>query len=119
MTYAAQRAPEQHAIDPVCGMTIPIADAPTRDFEGVTYHFCSELCVSRFDRDGMAYLATARLDLAGWGQTPMPGFLMPPLPAEGSRSARPAAPARDRDEPPRNTGGRPQPRQSSLSSVLR
>lgn len=85
MTANPQRATEDRAIDPVCGMTIASSGAPSRTFEGVTYHFCSELCLTRFDRDGIAYVAAARLNLEGWGRTPTPGFLMPPLPANVSR----------------------------------
>jgi YHS domain-containing protein len=60
-------------IDPVCGMTITKAQAPfTRVHAGATYHLCSVACASRFDADGDAYAAVARLDLPGWGRTPHP-----------------------------------------------
>ena len=49
---------DQHAVDPVCGMTIPTQGAITRRRDGKTYYFCSEMCASRFDAD----LATSRLD---------------------------------------------------------
>ena len=66
-------------IDPVCGMTIFPGEL-TREFEGEQFHFCSALCMSRFDEDAAAYAAVSRLNLDGWGRTPTPGFLMPPLP---------------------------------------
>ena len=67
--------PAQEAIDPVCGMTIPTDGAITREYEGATYYFCSEICATRFDQDAVAYIAASRLNLDGWGQTPTPGFL--------------------------------------------
>lgn len=70
----------QSVIDPVCGMTITPIDDLFRDFEGERFHFCSRLCQGRFDEDGAAYAAVSRLNLDGWGRTPVPGFLMPPLP---------------------------------------
>lgn len=63
------------AVDPVCGMTIDIAGAITREHDGSVYHLCSELCAGRFDTDGDAYVAVSKLRLEGWGQTPKPGFL--------------------------------------------
>jgi YHS domain-containing protein len=60
-------------IDPVCGMTISRAEAPhQRELEGNTYFLCSAGCASRFDTDGVAYAAAAKLDLPGWGRTPHP-----------------------------------------------
>jgi YHS domain-containing protein len=60
-------------VDPVCGMTITIAQAPyTREHGGVTYHLCSIECRAKFDADGAAYAAVARLNLPGWGETPHP-----------------------------------------------
>ena len=67
--------PNESAIDPVCGMTIATDGALTREYEAAVYHFCSELCASRFDSDAVAYIAASRLGLDGWGQTPAPGFL--------------------------------------------
>jgi P-type Cu+ transporter len=69
---------ESKAIDPVCGMTIPTTGATQRHHDGHTYYLCSELCVARFDLDAMAYVATSKLNLKGWGRTPTPGFLLPP-----------------------------------------
>lgn len=69
---------ESKAIDPVCGMTIPTTGAIKRVYEGETYYLCSDLCVGRFDQDAMAYVATSKLNLKGWGRTPTPGFLLPP-----------------------------------------
>jgi YHS domain-containing protein len=66
---------DESAIDPVCGMTIAIDGALTRELEARTYHFCSKRCVRKFDRDAVAYVAASRLNLEGWGRTPTPGFL--------------------------------------------
>jgi len=63
----------EHVIDPVCGMTITKTQAPfSRDHQTVTYYLCSKECAARFDADGEAYVATARLGLPGWGETPHP-----------------------------------------------
>ena len=69
---------DSKVVDPVCGMTIAKNCCTVREHEGQTYYLCSELCVVRFDEDAAAYVAVSRLGLQGWGQTPMPGFLMPP-----------------------------------------
>jgi YHS domain-containing protein len=60
-------------IDPVCGMTISMSQAPFNRLHGdATYHFCSIECTLKFDADSDAYAAVARLNLPGWGQTPHP-----------------------------------------------
>ena len=65
--------PHRDVIDPVCGMTITTVQAPfARDHAGVTYYLCSIECCGKFDADGAAYVAAARLDLPGWGETPHP-----------------------------------------------
>lgn len=58
------------ATDPVCGMRLDPAGAPaTREHRGVTYHFCSVWCATKFDDDAEAYLAAARLrDASGDGE---------------------------------------------------
>jgi YHS domain-containing protein len=67
----------REAVDPVCGMTIDIDRAPfTREFGGATYHLCSLQCASQFDGDAEAYVAAARLNLPGWGETPHPESVM-------------------------------------------
>ncbi len=39
-----------YAKDPICGMQVRTSDAPARtEHEGVTYHFCSDHCLHRFD----------------------------------------------------------------------
>ena len=63
----------QDVVDPVCGMTITIAQAPfTRELDGITHYLCSAACAQRFDADGAAYAAVARLQLPGWGLTQHP-----------------------------------------------
>ena len=65
--------PDREVVDPVCGMTITISQAPyARDHTGTTYHLCSIECCVKFDADGDAYAAVARLNLPGWGETPHP-----------------------------------------------
>ena len=60
-------------IDPVCGMTIVIAEAPfNAEHNGSAYYFCSVQCASSFNADADAYAAAARLNLPGWGETPHP-----------------------------------------------
>ena len=49
------------AVDPVCGMTVAIADtAETADWAGTTYYFCGAGCRSRFERDPESHLSAAR-----------------------------------------------------------
>jgi YHS domain-containing protein len=68
-----------NVIDPVCGMTIAPDASLSREHEGELFHFCSALCRGRFDQDAQAYVAVSRLNIEGWGSTPTPGFLQPPL----------------------------------------
>lgn len=47
------------AIDPVCGMTVPVAGAAhTYDYEGRTYYFCCGGCRNRFSRNPANFLAS-------------------------------------------------------------
>ncbi len=44
------------AADPVCGMEIIVDRAAgTRTVDGTTYHFCSEICIGKFDADRARY----------------------------------------------------------------
>ncbi len=46
-----------HAIDPVCGMKVdPHVGKPTHDYQGHTYHFCSDGCQAKFAADPERYL---------------------------------------------------------------
>jgi Cu+-exporting ATPase len=46
--------------DPVCGMTIDEKAAAARqDYEGTTYHFCSEACRQTFQADPGRYAKPA------------------------------------------------------------
>ena len=48
---------EGSAIDPICGMTVEMANARfTSQFEGQTYYFCSDSCRQTFNRDPAAAL---------------------------------------------------------------
>jgi YHS domain-containing protein len=40
------------AVDPVCGMTVAVAGAPTAVRDGVTWYFCSAGCRDQFERTG-------------------------------------------------------------------
>ncbi len=45
------------AIDPVCGMTVDLTKGkPTHEHDGVTYHFCSNGCRTKFAADPEKYL---------------------------------------------------------------
>jgi xanthine dehydrogenase accessory factor len=48
---AAAAAPAE-AVDPVCGMTVAVAGAPTAVRDGVTWYFCSAGCRDHFERTG-------------------------------------------------------------------
>jgi Cu+-exporting ATPase len=46
------------SIDPVCGMTVdPAKAAGYVDYEGATYHFCSQHCMHAFEADPEKFLA--------------------------------------------------------------
>ena len=48
------------AIDPVCGMTVPLdAGKPEREHEGETYHFCSRKCHDKFVADPEHFISGA------------------------------------------------------------
>jgi len=44
------------ARDPVCGMTVDPATAPTSQARGADYHFCCERCKAAFDRKPHLYV---------------------------------------------------------------
>jgi xanthine dehydrogenase accessory factor len=48
---AAVPAPAE-AVDPVCGMTVAVAGAPTAVRDGVTWYFCSVGCRDHFETTG-------------------------------------------------------------------
>ena len=48
---AAVQAPAE-AVDPVCGMTVAVAGAPTAVRDGVTWYFCSVGCRDHFETTG-------------------------------------------------------------------
>jgi xanthine dehydrogenase accessory factor len=49
---AAAPAPAE-AVDPVCGMTVAVAGAPTAVRDGVTRYFCSVGCRDHFETTGV------------------------------------------------------------------
>lgn len=58
LTGIAQQKAEETAKDPVCGMSVKIADAKySYDYKGTTYYFCSEGCKTAFAKEPDKYLA--------------------------------------------------------------
>ncbi len=56
----AHPLPVETATDPVCGMTVKIADAPNKaDHDGHTYYFCSPRCRGKFSAEPLRYLQPA------------------------------------------------------------
>ena len=56
----AHHHPADTATDPVCGMTVKIADAPNKaDHDGHTYYFCSPRCLGKFSAEPLRYLQPA------------------------------------------------------------
>jgi xanthine dehydrogenase accessory factor len=56
----AEAAPRHEEIDPVCGMTVDVADARHRTtYEGRTYYFCSPGCLASFEADPARYAVSA------------------------------------------------------------
>ena len=48
-------------IDPVCGMTVEVAEARYRSvYEGHTYYFCSAACLASFETDQASYVSVPR-----------------------------------------------------------
>ena len=60
-TGAAAEMPARHEeIDPVCGMTVDVADARYRTVhDGRTYYFCSAGCLESFESDPARYVTVA------------------------------------------------------------
>jgi xanthine dehydrogenase accessory factor len=57
---APETPPRHEEIDPVCGMTVDVADARYRTVhEGQTYYFCSAGCLESFEADPSKYLAVS------------------------------------------------------------
>jgi Cu+-exporting ATPase len=44
------------ATDPVCGMTIDSAKAPSVEHQGMTFYFCCQGCITKFRADPAEYL---------------------------------------------------------------
>src|SRR5437899_3069195 len=43
-------------VDPVCGMTVDPASAPSFAYSGQTYYFCCPHCLQKFQADPQQYL---------------------------------------------------------------
>jgi len=51
------------ATDPVCGMTVDEKNAAaTTEYQGATYHFCSETCKEKFEKNPEAYMAAKTVE---------------------------------------------------------
>ena len=70
------------ATDPICGMTVDPADAAGRyDYEGKTYVFCSQACLTTFRTDPARYARMTPLAMTGTSSAarmPLPMAHMPP-----------------------------------------
>lgn len=51
------KATDGTATDPVCGMTVNVAESPSSVFEGEPVYFCCEGCRTRFDASPEAYIS--------------------------------------------------------------
>ena len=61
MATAHETAPAQQVVDPVCGMTIDPADAVGHaEYEGKTYYFCSDSCLTQFRADPAQFVEPDR-----------------------------------------------------------
>ncbi len=61
--HAHAVADPQSAVDPVCGMTVPLnADKPEHKHDGKTYHFCSQKCHDKFTSDPDSFIKEAHTD---------------------------------------------------------
>jgi xanthine dehydrogenase accessory factor len=49
---ASSSSAPAEAVDPVCGMTVAVAGAPTAARDGVTWYFCSVGCRDHFETTG-------------------------------------------------------------------
>jgi xanthine dehydrogenase accessory factor len=59
-TGASVDAEDAIAVDPVCGMTVDIAESANRaQFDGALYYFCSSHCSSAFAAEPETYVRTA------------------------------------------------------------
>ena len=55
---AATQVVDNTVKDPVCGMTVSLGNAkPSLEYNGDRYHFCSQGCHEKFDRDPYFYLS--------------------------------------------------------------
>jgi YHS domain-containing protein len=60
LSVFAQQKGDETAKDPICGMSVKIADAKvTTEYQGKTFYFCSEGCKKEFLKDPAKYAAPA------------------------------------------------------------
>jgi YHS domain-containing protein len=60
LSVVAQQKGDETAKDPICGMSVKIADAKlTAEYQGKTFYFCSEGCKKEFLKDPAKYAAPA------------------------------------------------------------
>ena len=58
-TDAGAPSSDARATDPVCGMTVSVAGAPSSAFEGEPFYFCCEGCRDRFDATPEVYATSS------------------------------------------------------------
>jgi xanthine dehydrogenase accessory factor len=59
-TAIAEHTERHEEVDPVCGMTVDVAEGRFRStHEGRTYYFCSAGCLTTFEADPVAYAVSA------------------------------------------------------------
>lgn len=54
---------EKTYLDPVCGMSVKKNPEKTARYQGISYYFCSQSCVSKFNAAPQNYVATKKLVL--------------------------------------------------------
>ncbi len=59
----ATTSEEKKYLDPVCGMSVSKNPEKMARYQGTTYYFCSQSCVSKFNQEPPAYVATKKLIL--------------------------------------------------------
>ncbi|MGC3972937.1 MAG: YHS domain-containing protein [Nitrospira sp.] len=73
MLGASSSGPSESVIDPVCGMTVdPATAAGSFAYQGTTYFFCSQGCLTKFRADPARYLSPGAVTDA------MPATQVPP-----------------------------------------
>jgi P-type Cu+ transporter len=77
--HAHHHHPEPaEVLDPVCGMTIDRADAVgTADYNGQTYYFCSDSCLTQFRADPALFVDPGKKAAAAAAADPEAEYTCP------------------------------------------